>query len=294
LPTTQNILTSSDNQCSSYDNSWPSWGNSAESSWQTASSRSFIAGEFIWTGFDYIGEPTPYGWPAKSSYFGAIDTAGFPKDIFYFYKSRWNYGGPTMVHVVPMDWTSWTAGQSVPVWVCSNADSVELFLNGTTLGSKNVDPNPSHSGSAHLEWSVSFAAGTLEAKATKGGAVVATDTVHSAGSAAALKLTPDRATITADGRDLSYVEVDVLDAKGVLVPQASNKLTFSISGPGTLVGVDNGNAISHESYQGSARSAFNGKALAIIRSTSVPGKVTLQATSVSLASASVDVTTIAP
>ena len=109
-PVTTNILTGSDNQCSSYDNSVVSWGTSAEGSWSSVNTRAFIAGEFIWTGWDYIGEPTPYGWPSKSSYFGAIDTAGFPKDIFYFYQSKWGAAGPTMVHIVPMDWTSWTAG----------------------------------------------------------------------------------------------------------------------------------------------------------------------------------------
>ena len=291
LPVTSNILTSSTNQCSSYDNSVVSWGTSAEGSWQAVNTRNFIAGEFIWTGFDYIGEPTPYGWPSKSSYFGAIDTAGFPKDIYYFYQSRWNRDGPTMVHITPMDWTSWTAGQSVPVYVYSNADSVELFLNGQSLGSKTVDANPSHSGSAHLEWSVPFATGTLQAKATKNGVVVATDAVQTAGSPAALALKPDRTTIMADGNDLSYVEIDVVDAKGVLAPQASNTIAFSVAGPGAIAGVDNGNPISHESYQGAMRSAFSGKALVIVRSTLIPGTITLRATSGSLTAASVDIAT---
>ncbi len=201
-PVTTNILTSSDNQCSSYDNSVVSWGTSAEGSWSSVNTRAYIAGEFIWTGFDYIGEPTPYAWPSKSSYFGAIDTAGFPKDIFYFYQSTWNASGPTMVHIVPMDWTSWTAGQSVTVFVYTNADSVELFLNGSSLGSKTRNAT-----TGHLQWSVPFATGTLQAKATKGGAVVATDTVQTAGAPAKLALTPDRTTIAGDGRDVAYVEI---------------------------------------------------------------------------------------
>jgi beta-galactosidase len=274
LPTTQNILTSNDKQCSSYDNSVVSWGARAEDSWSAVNTRSFIAGEFIWTGFDYIGEPTPYEWPAKSSYFGAIDTAGFPKDIFYFYQSHWNHDGPTMVHITPMDWTNWTAGQSVPVFVFSNADSVELFLNGKSLGSKTVT-----STAGHLEWSVTFASGTLQAKATKGGSVVATDTVQTAGSPAAVLLKVDRSAINADGKDLAYVEADIVDAGGVLVPQASNTIDFAVSGAGTLVGVDNGNAISLESYKGSSRSAFSGKALAIVQSATSPGTVTVEATS---------------
>lgn len=294
LPATTNILSSSDNQCSSYDNSVVSWGSSAESSWQAVNTRAFIAGEFIWTGFDYIGEPTPYGWPSKSSYFGAIDTAGFPKDIYYFYQSRWNYGGPTMVHIVPMDWTSWTAGESVPVYVYSNADSVELFLNGTSLGSKTVVTDPSKADSGHLLWTVSFAKGTLEAKATKNGAVAVSDTVQTAGAAAALKLIADRTTITADGSDLSYVEADVVDANGVIVPQASNEITFSVSGAGTLAGVDNGDSTNHEPYAGPSRAAFSGKALAVVRSTKTPGTLTLQATSGSLTAASVQVASSAP
>lgn len=285
-PVSSNILTSSDNQCSSYDNSVVSWGTSAEGSWSSVNGDAYIAGEHIWTGFDYIGEPTPYGWPSKSSYFGAIDTAGFPKDIFYFYQSHWNWDGPTMVHIVPMDWTSWTAGASVTVFVYTNADSVELFLNGTSQGSKTMSQT-----TGHLQWSVNFASGTLEAKATKGGQVVATDTVKTAGAPAALVLTADRTSIAADGLDLSYVEVDVVDANGVLVPQASNAIDFSVSGAGRLAGVDNGNSIDHDPYQGTSRAAFSGKALAILQSTTTPGTITLKASSGSLTGASVSVTT---
>jgi beta-galactosidase len=297
LPVTSNVLTSNDTQCSSYDNSIVSWGASAEQSWTNVNTRSFVAGEFIWTGFDYIGEPTPYGWPAKSSYFGAIDTADFPKDIYYFYKSRWNYAGPPMVHVTPMDWTSWTAGQSVPVFVYSNADSVELFLNGTSLGSKNVVSTAGQANAGHLAWTVSFATGTLEAKATKNGAIVATDAVRTAGKAAAVVLKSDRSAITADGVDLAFVEADIVDDQGVLVPQANDEVSFAVSGPGALVGVDNGNPIGHEAYKGSKMAAFSGKLLAIVQSTRSPGSVTLTATSSgssSLGPASVAITTQAP
>jgi beta-galactosidase len=288
-PVTTNILSSSDNQCSSYDNSVVSWGTSAEGSWSSVNTRAFIAGEFIWTGWDYIGEPTPYGWPSKSSYFGAIDTAGFPKDIFYFYQSKWGAAGPTMVHIVPMDWTTWTAGTSVTVWVYSNADSVELFLNGTSLGSKTTSAT-----TAHLQWSVPFATGTLQAKATKGGTVVATDTVKTAGSAAKLALSPDRASITADGRDLSYVEVDIEDAQGVVVPKANNTISVAVSGPGTLVGMDAGDSTNHDSYKGTSHAAFNGKLMAIVQATGTPGTVTVTASSGSLTSGTAAITTQAP
>ena len=285
------IYNNNDTQATSYDSNVAGWGASSEKSWTDVNTRDWVAGEFIWTGIDYIGEPTPYEWPAKSSYFGAIDTANFPKDIFYFYQSRWNYDGPPMVHIVPMDWTSWTVGKSVQVFVYSNADSVELFLNGASLGSKTVEPVAGHANSGHLLWSVPFATGTLQAKATKNGNVVATDSVKSAGAPASLALKADRTAIDADGRDLAFVEVDVTDAQGVLVPQASNKIDFVLEGAGTLQGVDNGNPISHESYKANFRSAFSGKALAIIQSATTPGTITLKATSGSLKGGSVTITT---
>ena len=280
------IYNNQNTQCSSYDDAVVGWGQKAEDSWRDVNTRDFIAGEFIWTGVDYIGEPTPYEWPAKSSYFGAIDTANLPKDIFYFYQSRWNYDGPTMVHIVPMNWTNWSPGQSVRVLVYSNADSVELSLNGSSLGSKDVDPTE-----GHLEWSVPFAAGVLEATATKAGAVAATDTVQTAGSADSLVLSVDRNSIRADGRDLAFVEISVTDAEGVVVPNASNSIALSISGPGEIAGVDNGNAINHEPYQGTTISAFSGKAVAIVRSTTSGGEITLSATSDGLTESAITIST---
>jgi beta-galactosidase len=283
------IYNNNNNQESSYDDSWAGWGTSAEQSWTNVNTRAWVAGEFIWTGVDYIGEPTPYTWPSKSSYFGAIDTADFPKDVYYFYQSKWNAAGPPMVHVVPMNWTTWTAGQAVRVMVYTNADSVELFLNNKSQGSKTMTAM-----TGHLQWSVPFATGTLEARATKGGVIVASDKVQTAGTATGLVLGADRASIAADGRDLAFVEVDVVDAQGVIVPQASNMISFAVRGPGTLVGVDNGDSTSHESYKGTSRSAFSGKALAIIQSTTTPGTVTITATSGSLKMGAVDVVTASP
>ncbi|HMY41042.1 MAG TPA: DUF4982 domain-containing protein, partial [Marinagarivorans sp.] len=274
-------------QLSSYDNAIVGWGQTAENSWRDVNSREWIAGEFIWTGFDYIGEPTPNeAWPAKSSYFGAIDTAYLPKDIFYFYQSRWNWSGPTMVHIVPMNWTNWNAGQAVKVMVYSNADSVELFLNGTSLGSKTIAQTQ-----GHIEWSVPFAKGTLEARARKGGRVVVTDTLRTANAAAQLGLLVDRATINADGSDLAFVEVDVVDAQGTLVPNANNLINFTLEGPGILVGVDNGNAVSLESYKGKSRSAFSGKAMAIVQSTRTPGTITLKASASGLTPSEIKIKT---
>ena len=283
------IYNNNNTQCSSYDDNAAGWGATAEQSWKNVNTRDWVAGEFIWTGIDYIGEPTPYEWPAKSSYFGAIDTANFPKDVFYFYQSKWNASGPTMVHIVPMNWTDWTNGQAVNVLVYSNADSVELFLNGNSQGSKTVNPSE-----GKLQWSVPFATGTLEAKASKGGTVVVSDTVQTAGAPAALALSVDRASIAADGRDLAFVEVDVVDAQGVIVPGASNMIDFEINGPGTIAGLDNGDATSHESYKGTSRSAFSGKALAIIQSTTAAGTITLTATSGTLTGSSVEIVTAKP
>jgi beta-galactosidase len=188
-----------------------------------------------------------------------------------------------------MNWTNWTNGQSVKVMVYSNADSVELFLNDKSQGSKTMS-----SSTGHLQWSVPFATGTLQAKATKGGSVVATDTVKTAGAAAALVLTADRASIAADGRDLSFVEVDIVDAQGVVVPQANNAIAFTISGPGALVGLDAGDSTNHDSYKGTSHAAFSGKLMAIVQSTATAGKITLKATSGSLTGSSVDITTATP
>jgi beta-galactosidase len=284
------VYNNQNNQQSSYDDTWAGWGHSAETSWKNVNTRAFIAGEFVWTGFDYIGEPTPFQWPSKSSYFGMIDTATFPKDIYYFYQSKWNASGPTMVHIVPMNWTNWTSGQAVKVLVYTNAESVELFLNDKSQGSKTMDI----ANTGKLQWSVSFATGTLEARASKGGTVVAKDTLKTAGAAAALALKADRASIAADGRDLSFVEVDIVDAQGVIVPQANNKIDFTISGPGALVGLDGGDSTNHDSYKGTSHAAFSGKLMAIVQSTTTAGKITLKATSGSLTAGSIDITTAAP
>jgi beta-galactosidase len=280
-PVTQNLLTNADNQCSSYDNSVVSWGSSAENSYKNDVSRGFVAGQFIWTGFDYIGEPTPYSWPAKSSYFGIVDTCGFPKDIFYFYQSHWTTS--PMVHILP-HW-NWTAGQTIPVFVYSNCDSVELFLNDKSQGSKTIP-----AGTLHLEWDLAWASGTLRAECKSGGTVAAKDQVTTAGAAAALALTADRTTIKANGQDLAYVTINVEDASGVFVPTASNSISFSISGPGQIVGVDNGNPIDTSSYKGNIRTAFSGKALAIVQSTGAPGSIVLSATSTGLTAGSATIT----
>jgi len=273
---------SADRQCSSYDNETTTFGDTAENSYSYDVARPFLSGSFVWSGFDYIGEPTPYAsWPSKSSYFGAIDTAGFPKDVYYFYQSRWTTD--PVVHILP-HW-NWSSGTTVTVYVYNNCDSVELFLNDASQGAKTMS-----SSALHLAWNVAWAAGTLRAACTRGGSVVASDQVQTAGAAARIALSADRSTIAADGRDLVFVTGDIQDASGVRVPTAASPVTFAVSGPGQLVGVDNGNPIDTTSYKGPGRNAFSGKVLAIVRSTGTAGTITVSATSSGLTQGTVAVT----
>jgi beta-galactosidase len=248
-------------------------------------SRPYYFGQFDWTGFDYGGEPTPFGdsWPAKSSYFGIIDTAGFPKDIYYFYQSRLT--SAPMVHILP-HW-NWQAGTTVSVWVYSNCDSVELFLNGVSQGSQSFASSPTPT---RLVWSVPWAAGTLRAEGKHGDAVLAIQEMKTAGPAAQVALTADRTEIRADGRDLLFVTADIQDESGVFVPSATSSVTFDVSGPGKIVGVDNGNPIDTTAYASTTRSAFSGKVLAIVQSTETPGPITVTATASGLTPGSVSAT----
>lgn len=273
---------SPDRQCSSYDNEAAGFGETAEKSYLYDQERAFVQGSFIWAGFDYLGEPTPYSsWPSKSSYYGIIDTAGFPKDVYYFYQSRWT--SEPMVHLLP-HW-NWSSGTTVTVYAYSNCDSVELFLNDASQGSKTL------SGSAlRGEWNVSWSSGTLRADCKKGGSVVATDTVRTAGAAARISLVADRTTVRADGKDMVFVTADVHDANGVLVPNGNPSIAWSVSGSGTLVGLDNGDPTDTTSHKGNSRKAFNGKALAMVRTTSTGGTITIRATASGLASEPITVT----
>jgi beta-galactosidase len=274
---------SSTKQCTSYDVGWGD-GFNTEEMYLINMKRSFFFGQFDWTGFDYGGEETPYNgqWPAKSSYFGIIDTAGFPKDIYYFYQSKLTT--TPMVHILP-HW-NWSAGTTVWVWVYSNCDSVELFLNDKSQGVKSI----SSSTTTRLEWNVAWASGTLRAEGRRGGTVVATEEVKTAGNAAQIKLTADRTELRADGRDLVFVTADIQDASGVFVPAATNSVTFAISGPGKIAGVDNGNPIDTTGYTSAKRNAFSGKVLAIVQSTGQAGQITVTAASSGLTQGTVSAT----
>lgn len=306
---------------SSYDNNMASWTMPGEYGLKKDRDRKFFTGEFLWSGFDYIGEPTPFGvFPVHTSHFGAVDTAGFPKDLYYLFRSQWT--DDPMVHIVPMNWTDYELGDEVEVWAFANVDSVELFLNGESLGVRTFDhkvttfgesyletteptnddktfpsgsytsPNGS-TGKLHLTWNVPFEPGELVAVARQDGEEVARDVLQTAGEPYALRLTPDEYAIAADGESLSFVTVEVVDEDGVVVPGANNLLEFSVSG-GVLAGLDNGRQESAEGYKGPTRSAFHGKALAIIRSTESQGPITVTATSAGLVPGTATVFSVEP
>ncbi len=297
-------------QISSYDVIAPSWAYCPDVEFFYQDRFPQVLGEFVWTGFDYIGEPTPYfaarapaDWPARSSYFGMVDLAGFPKDRYYLYQSQWT--AQPMVHVLPhWNWEG-REGQPIPVMAYTNADEVELFLNGKSLGRKKrfsepvelpVGPNVSQDrkflSKYRLEWQVPYQPGDLKAVAYRGGKQVAVDEVHTAGAPARVKLTPDRATIQADGDDLSFFTVRIEDAKGNLCPSADNLVQFAVTGVGGIAAVDNGNAATIEPFQADHRKAFSGMALLIVRSQ--PGKrgrIHVTASSAGLTAASADINT---
>ena len=245
--------------CSSYDNCHVPWGNTHAGTMRHVENNDFITGQFVWTGFDYLGEPTPYGWPARSSYFGIVDLAGFPKDIYYMYQSRWR-PDVNVLHLFP-HW-NWEPGQVVDVWAYyNNADEVELYLNGVSQGISAAD-----SIRYHAAWKVPYAPGTLEAVSRKDGREVARTKVVTAGKPYAVRLTPDRQEIAADGTDLCYVTAEVVDRNGNLCPWAEDEITFAVTGAGRNVGVDNGSPISLEPFKANKRKAFYGKALIIVQS----------------------------
>lgn len=261
------------NQCTSYDINSPSWGNIAESSLKAIKNAPWVAGEFVWTGFDYIGEPTPFPWPSASSYFGIVDLCGFPKDRYYLYQSQWT--DKPMVHILPhWNWQGFE-GKEIPVWCYSNCESVELFLNGKSFGEKKF----SDSEDLHLEWKVPYTSGILKVVAKNNGKVVCIDEVQTAGTPAKILLTPDRNEILADGEDLSYAKIEIVDQEGRVCPNADNQVKFKIEGEGIIAGVGNGNPVSHEYFKSSERKAFHGLCLAVIQSKHDKGEIRLSAES---------------
>lgn len=257
--------------CSAYDNVRTPWGNHHEENLLFLKNRPFVSGQFIWTGFDYLGEPTPYGWPARSSYFGIVDLAGYPKDIYYMYQSEWS--DKTVLHLFP-HW-NWEPGQQIDMWCYyNNADEVELFINGQSQGIRRKDAEH-----LHVCWNVTFQPGTVKAVARKNGVQTAEQEIHTAGQPAQIRLVPDRSTIKSDGNDLSYVTVEILDRDGNLCPNSDNLVSFKVKGAAFIAGVDNGSPISLERFKAKDRKAMNGKCLVVLQSNDRNGKIVLKAKS---------------
>ena len=267
--------------CSAYDNVCTPWGSHHEENLIFLNSQPFVAGQYIWTGFDYIGEPTPYGWPARSSYFGIVDLAGFPKDIYYLYKSEWT--DTPVLHLFP-HW-NWTPGEQIDMWCYyNNSDEVELYINGVSQGVRSKDAEH-----LHVVWNVTFEPGTVKVVARKNGIETASQEIHTAGEPAQIRLTPDRSTIRSNGTDLSFVTVEILDKDGNLCPNADNLVEFSVDGKGFIAGVDNGSPISLERFKDNKRKAFYGKCLVVLQNNDSKGKIKLKAVSEGLNDAQINI-----
>jgi beta-galactosidase len=266
---------------SAYDHVYAYWGSSHEAGWNAVKKYDFMSGIFVWSGFDFIGEPVPYAWPARSSYYGVIDLAGFPKDAYYMYQSEWTK--KPMLHLFP-HW-NWEPGKMVDVWAYyNNADEVELFLNGKSLGIKKKKGD-----TLHVMWRLKYEPGTLKAVSRLNGKTVLTREIKTAGAPNKIELVADRKVINADGEDLSFITVRVLDDKGVLVPNADNLINFTVKGEGVIAGVDNGLQTSMEPFKANYRKAFNGLCLAIVQSKHKKGNIVVEANAEGLQKASITI-----
>lgn len=303
-------------QVSSYDVTvGPPWAYPPDVEFDVQAENPSFLGEFMWTGFDYLGEPTPYGgrdnstdgywnadWPVHASFFAPVDLCGFPKDRYYLYQSQWTK--EPMVHVLPhWNWEG-KEGQEIPVFAYTNCDEVELIVNGKSMGRKvkGVDTTDipaefrgfekgMYTSKYRLSWNVPYQPGSLKVIGYKDGKAVTEKIIKTAKKASNIRLTPDRKEITADGKDLSFIEVDITDADGNLVPLADNQVHFSVEGAGSLVAVGNGNPASLESFQDTKIKAFNGKCLLIVKSSKIAGNITIKATSSLLDSAKTTIRT---
>ena len=259
-----------------YDTDFPRWATTAETWWTFYDARPFLAGGFVWTGFDYRGEPTPFErWPENASNFGQMDSCGFPKDDYWYYRAWW--GSEPLLHLFPHWNWSGREGKPVPVWVHSNCDAVELFLNGRSLGSKTVERN------RHLEWQVPYVPGRIEAHGFRGGRRILTSVRETTGEPAQIGLSSDRRHL-APG-EVAVVRVAVLDAKAREVPTASNRIDFALAGDARLLGLGNGDPRCLEPDHATARSAFNGLCMAIVQAGDRGGIIRLTASSSGLAAA---------
>ena len=255
--------------CSSYDNCSAPWGSTHIETWSIIKKHKYLSGQFIWTGFDYLGEPTPYWWPARSSYFGIVDLCGFPKDVYYLYQSEWT--DKDVLHIFP-HW-NWKKGDTIDIVAYTNCDEVELFVNNKSFG-KKVKTDTIFS----LTWKVPFEEGSVKAIGKRNGKELIKE-IKTAGYPKEILLIPDRKEITADKYDLCFIEVDITDGAKTIVPYADNLVVFDIEGEGNIVGVDNGCQTSHERFKDNKRKAFNGKCLVVIQSNGKKGMIKLKAKS---------------
>ena len=286
LPADTNILTHDDLQCSDMGNSVVSWGKSQESSWIMDRDCDFCGGQYVWTGFDYIGEPTPYS--TKNSYFGIVDTAGLPKESYYFYKAVWTDGEKEpFIHIAPV-W-DWNEGEEIPVFTYSNVEDAELFLNGKSLGRQHIDLE--HGDRLHGEWKVRYEPGILTARAYgKDGTVVAQDVKRSFSEAARLVITPESTELNADGRDLVFLRISAVDKDGNPVENARNRVKVKVSGAGRLAGLDSGDSTDYDSYKGDSKRLFGGLMVAVVQATFETGNITVEVSSEGLERAEVILT----
>ena len=256
--------------CSAYDNMHASWSSTHEELWDVVKHTPYCGGQFIWTGFDYIGEPTPYGFPARSSYFGIIDLAGFPKDTYYMYQSEWT--AKPMLHLFP-HW-NWLPGQTIDLWCYFNqADEVELFINGKSQGVRKKESGDRLCTEYHVGWRVQYEPGEVRAVSRKAGQTVCEQTITTAGQPAAIRLTTDY-----HGKELTFINAEIVDSNGNLCPWAENQVLFSALGDNTcIVATDNGCQTSLERFTSPQRKAFFGKCMVVVK-----GRGTVKAQAIGL------------
>lgn len=258
--------------CSAYDNMHASWSSTHEQTWDVVKNTPFVSGQFIWTGWDYIGEPTPYRFPARSSYFGIIDLAGFPKDIYYMYQSEWT--SKPVLHLFP-HW-NWIPGQTIDMWCYyNNADDVELFVNNVSQGLRHKQPHE-----YHVMWRVKFEPGEVRVVARKNGNIVREQTIHTAGTPDHIRLTADRSSNTHGG--LVFVNAEIVDKDDNLCPWADNQIFFNVNGEASIAGVDNGSQTSMERFKANNRKAFFGGCMIVLRTSNTSGEIKLTGKAVDL------------
>jgi beta-galactosidase len=270
-----------DNQCSSYDLEYCSWSNLPEDDFILQDDKPWVIGEFVWTGFDYLGEPTPYDtqWPSRSSYFGINDLAGLPKDRFYLYRSRWNTKAETL-HILPhWNWEG-REGQTTPVFVYTSYDSAELFVNGKSMGIQKKHNNGTPQNRYRLMWmDVKYEPGILKVVAfDKNGNRATEKEIKTAGKPYRILLEPDRRTISADGQDISFVTVSIVDKNGNVCPTAAEQLSFAVTGSGVYRAACNGDAASLELFHQPSMKTFNGKLVVLVQASDNPGNIELLVT----------------